>query len=132
MHRGQRAAHGAGTVISRGTKTLVGSMLVGRPEGRNKGKITVGKLLWAKGRSTFASNEAEEEVVTEVLGEVESEGDKSLLSICSPERPLQLSSFTVLSAHIGLPPRQQRGSGAPDSPLRSLLNQGQHFGLLLP
>lgn len=37
---GQRAAHGARTGMSRGTKTLVGSMLMERPEARNKGKIT--------------------------------------------------------------------------------------------
>lgn len=40
MHTGQRAAHSAGTVRPRGTETLVGSMLVGRPEARNKGRIT--------------------------------------------------------------------------------------------
>lgn len=37
---GQSTAHSAATVISRGTKPLVGSMLMGRPEARSKGKIT--------------------------------------------------------------------------------------------
>lgn len=40
MHMGQRAAHSTGTTIPRGTKTLVGGMLVGRSESRSKGKIT--------------------------------------------------------------------------------------------
>lgn len=66
----QRAAHSAQTEESRGVN-IRRERASGRPEDRNKGKTVSSCCGQRKG---VASVEAEEETVTEVLGQVESEG----------------------------------------------------------
>lgn len=88
---------------------------MGRPEARNKDKVTDSCYRQRKGEASPLMR-LKRKQLQKCCEKLSQTGDKSLLSTCMPKKPLQLNHFTVLCAALHtfdtLPHSIQTGLGA--------------------